>query len=174
MSEKQTEAQRLADWIESAATVADMGRKPEKRDKKRQAADELRRLDAENQALNDALKYSKSCHQEMSSLAIRQRARLDELEQTKAVPGALPEIVERVLQSAGKTRRETHNPCITANECIKLANWIVANTNPQPAQQPLTDEQIDAMWQQSCREHFSGLQREIHLARAIEHAHGIK
>lgn len=39
---------------------------------------------------------------------------------------------------------------------------------------PLTDEQIDAMWQQSCREHFSGLQREIHLARAIEHAHGIK
>lgn len=42
------------------------------------------------------------------------------------------------------------------------------------AQQPLTDEQIDAMWQQSCREHFSGLQREIHLARAIEHAHGIK
>lgn len=136
MSEKQTEAQRLADWLESAATVADMGRKPEKRDKKRQAADELRRLDAENQALNDALKYSKSCRQEMSSLAIRQRARLDELEQTKAVPGALPEIVERVLQSAGKTRRETHNPCITANECIKLANWIVANTNPQPAQQP--------------------------------------
>lgn len=44
----------------------------------------------------------------------------------------------------------------------------------QPAQQPLTDEQIDAMWQQSCREHFSGLQREIHLARAIERAHGIK
>lgn len=39
---------------------------------------------------------------------------------------------------------------------------------------PLTDEQIDAMWQQSCREYFSGLQREIHLARAIEHAHGIK
>lgn len=44
----------------------------------------------------------------------------------------------------------------------------------QPAQQPPTDEQINAMWQQSCREHFSGLQREIHLARAIERAHGIK
>lgn len=39
---------------------------------------------------------------------------------------------------------------------------------------PLTDEQIDAMWQQSCREHFSGLQREIHLARSVEAAHGIK
>lgn len=40
--------------------------------------------------------------------------------------------------------------------------------------QPLTDEQINAMWQQSCREHFSGLQREIHLARSVEAAHGIK
>lgn len=39
---------------------------------------------------------------------------------------------------------------------------------------PLTDEQIDAMWQQSCREHFSGLQREIHLSRSVEAAHGIK
>lgn len=47
-------------------------------------------------------------------------------------------------------------------------------SSPPPKQKPLTDEQIDAMWQQSCREHFSGLQREIHLARAIEHAHGIK
>lgn len=44
----------------------------------------------------------------------------------------------------------------------------------QPAQQPLTDEQIDAMWHQSCREHFSGLQREIHLARSVEAAHNIK
>jgi hypothetical protein len=51
MSEKQTEAQRLADWLESAATVADMGRKPEKRDKKRKAAAEMRRLEAENEAL---------------------------------------------------------------------------------------------------------------------------
>jgi len=57
MSEKQTEAQRLADWLESAATVADMGRKPEKRDKKRQAANELRRLDAENEALRNVLRY---------------------------------------------------------------------------------------------------------------------
>lgn len=39
---------------------------------------------------------------------------------------------------------------------------------------PLTDEQIDEMWQQSCREYFSGLQREIHLARSVEAAHGIK
>lgn len=52
--------------------------------------------------------------------------------------------------------------------------FVCDDRPPQPAQQPLTDEQIDAMWQQSCREHFSGLQREIHLARAIEHAHGIK
>jgi len=51
---------------------------------------------------------------------------------------------------------------------------IPSATPNAPAQQPLTDEQIDAMWQQSCREHFSGLQREIHLARAIEHAHSIK
>ncbi len=45
---------------------------------------------------------------------------------------------------------------------------------PQPQRKPLTDAEIEAMWQQSCREHFSGLQREIHLARAIEAAHGIK
>jgi hypothetical protein len=44
---------------------------------------------------------------------------------------------------------------------------------PQPQRKPLTEAEIEAMWQQSCREHFSGLQREIHLARAIEAAHGI-
>lgn len=126
---KQPEALRLADLFDLESDPDSLYRK---------AASELRRLHAENQAINDALQYSMSCHQEMSSLAIRQRARLDELEQTKAVPGTLPEIVERVLQSAGKTRRETHNPCITANECIKLANWIVANTNVQPKREPLT------------------------------------
>ena len=155
---KQPKAMLLAELLEASGII--------------EPADELRRLHAENQALNDALKYSMSCHQEMSSLAIRQRARLDELEQTKSVPGTMPEIVERVLQSAGKTRRETHNPCITANECIKLANWIVANTNQHPRLEPLTDEQIAAAT--GARPGTPMWLVAVAFTRAIEHAHGIK
>ena len=58
------------------------------------------------------------------------------------------------------------------------ASWALRNgdklyTHPQPAQQPLPEKQIDTIWQHACREHFSGLQREIYLARLIERAHGI-
>lgn len=49
----------------------------------KKAVSEIRRLHAENQALNDALQNSIGCHREMSDLAIRQRARLDELELQK-------------------------------------------------------------------------------------------
>ena len=161
---KQPKAMLLAELLEASGII--------------EPADELRRLHAENQALNDALKYSMSCHQEMSSLAIRQRARLDELEQTKSVPGTMPEIVERVLQSAGKTRRETHNPCITANECIKLANWIVANTNQHPRLEPLAAEKIEEIW----RENSYGYSYDLNMSeggffdavREVEAAYGIK
>lgn len=54
-----------------------------------------------------------------------------------------------------------------------LRNGDKLYTHPQPAQQPLPEKQIDTIWQHACREHFSGLQREIYLARLIERAHGI-
>lgn len=103
---------------------------------------------------------------------IPQGYKLVPVDQTQGEMGALPEIVERVLRSAGKTRRETSNPRITANECIKLANWIVANTNPQPAQQPLTDEQIAAAT--GARPGTPMWLVAVAFTRAIEHAHGIK
>ena len=80
---KQPEALRLADELEfhgrygyEAEDVA------AKRRVKRntESATELRRLVAENQALNDALQYSMGCHREMSELAVRQRVRLDDME----------------------------------------------------------------------------------------------
>ena len=74
---KQPKPLRLADLIErynsgvhSQAIIEDYCK----------AAAELRRLHAENQALNDALQYSMGCHREMSELAVRQRARLDDME----------------------------------------------------------------------------------------------
>lgn len=49
MSEKQTEAQRLADWLDDDEWLAD---------EYSEAADELRRLEAENTALRKcAIKY---------------------------------------------------------------------------------------------------------------------
>lgn len=70
---KQPEALRLADACQGIGECDDW---PQLLD----AASELRRLHAENQALNDALQYSMGCHREMSELAVRQRTRLDELE----------------------------------------------------------------------------------------------
>lgn len=70
---KQPEALRLADACQGIGECDDW---PQLLD----AASELRRLHAENQALNNALQYSMGCHREMSGLAVRQRARLDELE----------------------------------------------------------------------------------------------
>ena len=74
---KQPEPLRLADLIErynsgvhSQAIVEDYCK----------AAAELRRLHAENKALNDALQYSMGCHRGMGELAVRQRIRLDRME----------------------------------------------------------------------------------------------
>jgi hypothetical protein len=50
-----------------------------------------------------------------------------------------PEIVQRVKRYAGQTMRTARNPNITARECIELANWIVANTTPPPAQPAVPD-----------------------------------
>lgn len=68
----QSEALQLADCLEEDHENLPVSRS--------NIAYELRRLHAENQALNDALQYSMGCHREMSELAVRQRARLDELE----------------------------------------------------------------------------------------------
>ena len=95
---KQPEPLRLADLIErynsgvhSQAIVEDYCK----------AAAELRRLHAENKALNDALQYSMGCHREMSELAVRQRARLDELErlQTKREPLTNEQVKAGLIQS---------------------------------------------------------------------------
>ena len=80
---KQPEALRLADELEFHGRYGyEAEDAAAKRRVKRntESATELRRLVAENQALNDALQYSMGCHREMSELAVRQRARLDELE----------------------------------------------------------------------------------------------
>ena len=50
----QPEAIRLAEWLESAASNADMGRKPQTSDHRRRAAAELRRLHAQVAALTAA------------------------------------------------------------------------------------------------------------------------
>jgi hypothetical protein len=42
-------------------------------------------------------------------------------------PPPVPDVVKRVLRFAGKTRRQVSNPCLTANDCIELADWMVAN-----------------------------------------------
>jgi hypothetical protein len=47
-----------------------------------------------------------------------------------------PEIVQRIKRRAGKTLREVRNPNVTARESIELANWLVANAQPQPKQEP--------------------------------------
>ena len=71
---KQPEALRLADALnELDAQFSFPGMCGE-------AAAELLRLHAENQALNNALQYYMGCHREMGELAVRQRIRLDELE----------------------------------------------------------------------------------------------
>lgn len=71
---KQPEALRLADALnELDAQFSFPGMCGE-------AASELLRLHAENQALNNALQYSMGCHREMGELAVRQRVRLDEME----------------------------------------------------------------------------------------------
>lgn len=77
---KQPEALRLAECLDDGHCSLRNALHP--------AASELRRLHAENQALNDALQYSMGCHREMSELAVRQRVRLDELErlQPKRAP----------------------------------------------------------------------------------------
>jgi hypothetical protein len=55
-----------------------------------------------------------------------------------------PEIVQRVKRYAGQTMRTARNPNITARECIELANWIVANTTPPPAQPAVPDAMTSA------------------------------
>ena len=42
------------------------------------------------------------------------------------------------------------------------------------ARKPLTDEQIINLFNEACREKFSGIERFRYFARAIEAAHGIK
>ncbi len=42
-----------------------------------------------------------------------------------------------------------------------------------PATAPLADERIIDLFNESCREHFNGIERMRHFARAIERAHGI-
>jgi hypothetical protein len=54
----QTEAQKLADGLDFAASTNDLGRKPDPSNYLRKASKELLRLDAENKALRAcALKY---------------------------------------------------------------------------------------------------------------------
>lgn len=43
-------------------------------------------------------------------------------------------------------------------------------TPAAPAPEPLTDEQIIDLFNESCREHFNGIERMRHFARAIERA----
>ena len=48
---------------------------------------------------------------------------------------------------------------------------------PQPSQKPLTDEQIEAMWQEYCKQWKTGEKiviQFVDFAKAIEAAHGIK
>lgn len=55
-----------------------------------------------------------------------------------------PEIVQRVKRYVGKTMRTARNPCITARDCIELANWISEHTT-QPQQnkfKPDWDEKL--------------------------------
>lgn len=54
MSDNKTE--KLAEWCDFAATTGDMGRKPDPKTLYRQAAAELRRLDAVNRELLEALR----------------------------------------------------------------------------------------------------------------------
>lgn len=55
-----------------------------------------------------------------------------------------PEIVRSVRTYTGKRRRDVSNPCISANECIELANWIDSKLNAPPSKLwvSLTDEEI--------------------------------
>lgn len=232
MSDKQTEAQRLAELLEASGIL--------------EAADELRRLDAVEKQCDQllqaaqhalwALEHVEAVYRlnvvkdgEPSSTLENLQVNITSLRQAIAVaqqtsnpvgshqiePAASPtagmNLCERILHVGG---RESANGYIEFGSVMAvgaLIKQVLRDTRPLPAQQPLssaridelieegvfgcnpyelvrrleeergafktrplTDEQIDAMWQQSCREHFSGLQREIHLARAIEHAHGIK
>lgn len=51
----------------------------------------------------------------------------------------IPDIVQRVLRFAGKTRREVNNPRLTARETIELANWIVVNCKTEGAKDERTN-----------------------------------
>ena len=60
-------------------------------------------------------------------------------------------------------------------DCQELAELLQSITSPPP-RQPLTDEQIEAMWQQYCKRWKTGEKIVINFvdfARAIEAAHGI-
>lgn len=46
----------------------------------------------------------------------------------------MSEIVQRVLSYAGKRRNQVSNPCITARQCIELANYIASLTQQQEAE----------------------------------------
>jgi len=56
-----SQALRLAENLEEMAVIGDMGRKPDPKDTRRQAAIELRRLQAENEAFSDVLGALKLC-----------------------------------------------------------------------------------------------------------------
>ena len=62
MSTQQPEALRLAETLDVDAANGDMGRKPDQKCHKRQAAAELRRLHSVNAELLEALKAARNWH----------------------------------------------------------------------------------------------------------------
>ena len=61
------------------------------------------------------------------------------LTDTQQQPPSVPESVRRLMEYAGKQRREVSNPCITANEAIVIANHFSAYGREQAQQESTND-----------------------------------
>ena len=154
---KQPEALRLADACQGIGECDDW---PQLLD----AASELRRLHAENQALNDALQYSMGCHREMSELAVRQRARLDQME--------LQGEQEPIARVAGTGDAGGHfDWCMPGIDSPYLPVGSAIYTRPQPKCTQLTISQLFDVVRPIWKGGDCTLEEII---RAVEIAHGIK
>ena len=127
---KQPEALRLADSLRNTLRWHELTD-----DECDAAAAELLRLHSENQALNDALQYFMGCHREMSELAVRQRAHLDQME--------LQGEQEPIARVAGTGDAGGHfDWCTPGIDSPYLPVGTEIYTRPQPKRTQLTISQL--------------------------------
>lgn len=101
------------------------------------------------------------------------------VKQVLAAPAPVAPPVDWLRSLLDATMNFRHEPAgmVRGGEYVRADALIEAATNAAPAPvapQPLTLEQIEAMYRAAQDHGISGIEPSIHFARAIERAHGIK